>query len=255
MPEISRLAIVEETAELADAVRVGPFTYVGPHVRIAEGCVIENNATVVGRTAIGPNCRVFPLAVVGAAPQGQDGPGECRIGGDNCIREHVTIYAGADSPTRIGDDNLVMIGSQIGAGATVGDHGIFANFTQIGAGCRIEDYVRTSGFTFVEPGVTVGAYTFTVGYTDVDEAAPPFAMVQGSPLRVRGVNTHNLKRCGFADEDIRALKGAFRELYNGTGGTPAAAVMQEMIRRRPINRYVRELVEFLQRHAAPAGGG
>lgn len=254
MPGISRLAIVEETAELADDVRVGPFTYVGPHVRIAQGCVIENNATIVGRTTIGPNCRVFPLAVVGAAPEGRDGPGECRMGENNCIREHVTIYAGADTATRIGDDNLIMIGSQIGAGAMVGNQGIFANFTQIGAGCRIEDYVRTSGFTFVEPGVTVGAYAFTVGYTDVDGAAPPFAMVQGSPLRVRGVNTHNLKRCGFADEDIRALKGAFRELYDSTGGQPAPVAMQGLLDRRPVNRYVRQLVEFLQRHAVPAGG-
>ncbi len=52
---------------------------------------------------------------------------------------------------------------------------------------------------------------------DVDHDAPPYAIIQGSPFRVRGVNAEKLKRCGFGEDDIRSLKEAFRELFDGEG--------------------------------------
>ena len=66
MPDISRLAVVEKTARLAEGVRVGPFCYIGPEATIGEGCVIESGASIVGRTTLAARCHVFPLAVIGA---------------------------------------------------------------------------------------------------------------------------------------------------------------------------------------------
>ena len=84
-----------------------------------------------------------------------------------------------------------------------------------------------SAFTCVEPGVSVGAYTFSAAYVDVDHDAPPYAIIQGSPYRVRGVNTENLKRCGFGDDDIRCLKQAYRELF--AGGKIHADVLKRLL--------------------------
>ncbi len=254
MPEISPKALVESGAELAGDVRIGPFSYVGPEVRIGAGCVIESNATVTGRTTLGERTHVLPLAVVGTSPGGEDGAGACLIGEATVIRELVTVYASAEPPTRVGIDNLIMIGSVVGAGATIGDHGIFANCTQICSGAVIEDYVRTSAFPVIEPGVRVGAYTFVNGYAGVASDVPPFAIVEGSPARVRGVNAENLRRCGFGDGDIRALKEAFRELYNGTGGGPEPDAMQRLARRGDLNPHVRRLVESLQSSAGDGRG-
>ena len=195
MPEISKYAIVERGAKLSDDVRVGPFTYIGPHVRIGPGCIIDSNVSITGKTTLGERNHVLPMTVLGAGLD--DSEGELVLGVANVVREHVTIYACAGQATRIGTDNLIMIGCQIDAGATLGDHGIFVNCTHIGARAKIEDYVRTSSFVVVRPGVTVGAYTFTLGYGEMDRDCPPFAMVQGSPYRVRGVNAENLRRCGF----------------------------------------------------------
>ena len=140
--------MVEKTAKLAEDVRVGPFSYIGPHVKVGRGCIIENNVTLVGKTTLGPKTRVFPMAVVGAAPASAGGEGECIIGNANAIREHVTVYGGLDKPTRIGHDNLIMIGSQIGAGATLGDHGIFANCTHRAcSGLRPPSSNRSAPFT------------------------------------------------------------------------------------------------------------
>jgi len=254
MPEISRYAVVEKGAELADDVRVGPFSYVGPKVRIAPGCVIENNVSLTGKTVLGPKNHVFPMAIIGAPAH--DAPaagGQCVLGEANDIREHVTIYAGVDRPTRIGRDNLIMIGCQIGPGAELGNHGIFANCTHVNAAAVIEDYVRTSAFPVVESGVRVGAYTFIAGYACIDRDAPPFAMLQGCPFRVRGVNTHNLQRCGFTDDDVARLKRIFRDLYNSGGSDPDPEVLQRLASSRENNVHVRRLVEALRTASSRRG--
>jgi len=243
MPQISHLALVDPAARLADDVEIGPFCYVGPDVRIGAGCRVGPNATVTGRTEIGARTRISPLAVIGLPPGDAD-DAACRIGEANLIREHVTICGGVDEPTRIGSANLIMIGCHVGAGARLGDHGIFDNFTQIGAGAVVEDYVRAGAFTAVADGRKIGAYSFTVGYVHVDRDAPPYARLQGSPWRVRGVNTVNLRRCGFGEDDIRALRTAFRELFNGVGPEVNADVL-ERLGKTPGNPYVARLVEAL----------
>jgi len=253
MTDISPHAIVERTAKLAEDVRVGHFSYIGPHVQLGPGCVIDNSVTITGRTTLGAKNHVFPMAVIGAAEESPDGPGRCTIGQANAIREHVTIYAGADKPTQVGSDNLIMIGCQIGPGAVVGDHGIFANCTYVGPAARVEDYVRSSGFAIIQAKVTVGAYTFTAGYADIDRDAPPYAIVQGCPFRVRGVNTENLKRCGFGEDDIRALKDAFRELFDPANDKPSAKALRKL-HARAKNTHVLRLVEFIRSGPAPAEG-
>jgi UDP-N-acetylglucosamine acyltransferase len=246
MPRISPHAIIEKGAHLADDVTVGPFSYIGPHVRVGAGCVIENNVTLIGQTVLGQNNRVFPMCVIGTGADGHP-DGACVVGDANAIREHVTICGGRKEPTRVGRDNLIMIDCHLGAGAAVGDHCIFANCTHVGDGGKVEDYVRTSAFTTVEPGSKVGAYTFIAGFTGIDRDAPPFAMVQGFPFRVRGVNTQNLKRCGFGEEDIQALKQAFHEIYSGEDGHPNEEAIAKIARLPKANPHVLKLLETVRR--------
>ena len=245
MPQISQYSTVEKGAKLARNVKVGSFCYIGANVKIGPGCVIHNNVTIVGDTTLGERNHVWPLAVVGVMLDGNETKGKCLIGNANSIREHVTIYAGSGhKATIIGQDNLIMIASQIGPGAKIGDHGIFANCTHIGRSAVIEDYVRTSGFASVDEGVTVGAYTFAAGYVQMDHNVPPYAMVQGSPFRVRGVNSHNLKACGFGEADIRELKRVFRELFDNAGRLDRDSLIQ-LRKDRKANPHVKRLVRYL----------
>jgi len=254
MPEISPHAIVEPGAKLAPDVRVGAFALIGAEVEIGPGCVVESGAAVVGRTRLAGGNRVLPMASIGLVGPGGDGAGGCEIAEANELREHVTIYAGEAEPTRVGDDNLLMIGSYVGASAVIGSHGIFANLTQIGPRARVEDYVRTSAFTCVDPDVTVGAYTFTAGYVQVDRDAPPYAIVQGSPFRVRGVNTHNLKRSGFGDEEVRDLKRVFRELFNGACAEPQPELLRRLRAGPAPGPHVQRLLDSLAASAARREG-
>lgn len=247
MAEISKYATIERGAKIAEDVKIGPFTYIGPHVRIGSGCIIEGNVSITGKTVLGERNRVFPLAVIGNSEAKGAEEGEVIIGQANSIREHATIYGGTGGkPTQIGDGNLIMIQCHVGGGATIGSHTILINNTLIGSRAVLEDYVHTSGFIVISEGVRVGAYTFTLGYTEIDHDAPPYAMVQGCPFRVRGVNSEKLRRCGFDDSSIKALKAAFHELYNGSGENVDRAVLDRLLAQEDIDVHVRRLVESVQ---------
>ena len=257
MTEVSRQASVDPSAQLADDVVVGAFACIGPDVRVASGCVIENNVTLTGRTLIGPHTHVYPMAVVGASPPQAESPGECIIGPNNTIREHVTIHAGAHDgpPTQVGQDNLIMIATQIDSAAAIGNHGIFANCSVVEARAIIEDYVRISAFSVIHADVRVGAYTFVASWTDVNHDAPPYAMVQGSPYRVRGVNSHNLKRCGFDQADIRAIKHALRDLFDPSGSEVDTEALDKLLGRDDLDDHVLGLVQAVARSASAAPVG
>ncbi len=253
---ISPKAIVINPAGLADDVQVGPFTYLGPDVAVEGGTVIANNVTVTGRTRIGRSCRLFPGCIVGCDPAGDDQTGgTCTIGPGNTIREHVIIESGAaDGPgTTLGENNLLMVSCCVGRDADLAGEGIFANFTRIGRRARIEKYVRTSGFTSIAPYATVGAYTFTTGYSGIDRDAPPYAIVQGFPFRVRNINKENLRRCGFDPQAIETLKKAFRIIFNGEAAFPD----DEQLRSAEQifdNQHVGELIASLRQSAASPTG-
>jgi len=257
MADISPKAVVLNPAGLADDVRVGAFSFIGPGVTVGAGTVIHNSVTVVGATAIGAGCELFPGCVAGAAPAGvpDADAGACRIGDRNVLREHVFVEAGAggEGGTVLGDDNLLMVGCHVGHDARIDGEGIFANFTRVEPHGRIEKFVRTSGLTNVVSYATVGAYTFTTGYASVEADVPPYAIVQGLPSTVRSVNVENLRRCGFDEETIRVLKASFRVLFNGRGAGPSPRTLRDVLDGQD-NEHVRYLVESLRASlASPTG--
>ncbi len=87
----------------------------------------------------------------------------------------------------------------------------------------------------------------------IDHDAPPYAMIQGSPYRVRGVNSHNLKACGFGEADIRELKRVFRELFNSDGNLNEEA-LGRLRKDRQANPHVQTLVRCLSAGARKADG-
>ncbi len=248
MPTISKHATVE-TSNIASDVVIGAFTHIGPDVRIAAGTIIDDNVVIKGRTSIGRDNRIFPGVVIGPA-EGGDPRARIKIGQANNLREHVVVTGSADGPTRVGNDCLIMIACEVGPQAAVGNHVVLANRTMVSSGGVLKDYVRSSGFALVDTDATVGAYSFISPYTRVVGQAPPFAQLEGDPFRVRGVNTHLLQRCGFGDDDIRALKRAYRELYNGDRREPDPVVMARLLADTSLNPRVRQAIEPLGK-----GGG
>ena len=247
MPIVSPHAVVECPANLAADVVVGPFAHIGPDVRIGPGTRVEGNVALLGDVCIGAGCHIYPFAVIGHVDENGRAGGQVRIG-DRCnIREHAVIRGGdgaLDEPTTLGTDNLVMTGCFIGEHARVGCNTVLGNYSQLERGAVIEDHVWAAAFTGVSAGVTIGRYSFTSGYAGIHRDAPPYAVLQGFPFRVRGVNTLNLRRWKVDEAQISRLKAVFRDLYEDTD-TPVGSVLHAMAARTDLDEHERYLVSYL----------
>lgn len=223
MPNIHPTAIVEPGAELAEDVSIGPYCRVGPQVVLGPGTVVLQGAIVEGLTRLGKGNRIFPYAIVGAEPQDrkyQGEPSRLEIGDDNVIREHVTIHIGTEAGgglTRIGNKNLIMAGTHVAHDCLIGNGCILANYTGLAGHVTLEDHVTLGGQTGVHQFVRIGSLSMTGGGSKVGKDIPPFTVAQGYPARLRGVNHIGLKRAGFSDETIRALRQLYRAVFNDEG--------------------------------------
>ena len=212
-------ALVDVQAELDESVTVGPYVVIGPHVRIGAGTSIGAHCVLEGRTTIGRDNRVFQFASLGAAPQDKKYAGEATelvIGDRNTIREFTTFNVGTvqdTGVTRIGDDNWIMAYVHIAHDCQVGSQTILANNATLGGHVHLGDWVFVGGLTGVHQFVKVGAHAMAGFASAVTQDVPPFMMVDGNPLAVRGFNIEGLRRRGFGGERIAAVKQMHRLLY------------------------------------------
>lgn len=219
MPKIHPTAIIENGAQLADDVTVGPFCHVGAKVRLGPGVVLHHGAVVEGDTTVGARTQVFHYAVIGVIPQDKKYQGESsrlEIGEDNVIREHVTIHIGTENGgglTKLGNKNLIMGGVHVGHDCLIGNQCVVANGSGLAGHVVLDDFVTLGGQTGIHQFVRVGAHVMTSGGSKVGKDIPPYTIAQGYPARLRGVNQVGLKRRGFSDETVRMLRQVYRAVF------------------------------------------
>ena len=219
MAKVHPTALVERGAELGRRVAVGPYASSARRCasararRSAPHCVIE------GRTTIGRDNRIFQFCSLGAMPQDKKyagEPTELEIGDRNTIREFCTFNLGTAQDggvTRIGDDNWIMAYVHIAHDCQVGDQTILANNATLAGHVHLGDWVIVGGLTGVHQFVKIGAHAMAGFASAVTQDVPPFMMVDGNPLAVRGFNVEGLRRRGFGAERIAAVKQMHRLLY------------------------------------------
>jgi len=212
-------AIIEPGAKLAAGVSVGAYAVIGSKVQIGEGTWIGPHVVIEGRTRIGRDNRIFQFASVGAPPQDKKYGGEdtaLEIGDRNTFREGVTLNRGTVGGlgiTRIGDDNWIMAMVHIAHDCVVGNHTIFANNSGLAGHVNVGDWAILGGATSVHQFVNVGAHSFTSMQTYLDRDLPPYVMAAGNMAKPYGINTKGLRRRGFSDQAIAAIKQAYKTLY------------------------------------------
>jgi UDP-N-acetylglucosamine acyltransferase len=219
MGKIHPTAVIDTDAELDSSVTVGPFTTIGPNVRIAAGTSIGSHCVIEGRTTIGTDNTIFQFNSLGAVPQDKKYAGEpCElvIGDRNTIREFCTFNIGTANDkavTRIGNDNWIMAYVHLAHDCQVGNHTIFANSTQLAGHVEVGDWAILGGFTVVHQFCRIGAHSFTAMNSLLFADLPPFAMCQGQPAQVRSMNYEGLKRRGFSPKHVQAVKQMHKFLY------------------------------------------
>ncbi len=219
MTRIHPTALVDPHAQLDSTVSVGPYAIIGPEVSIGAQTSIGAHCVIEGRTTIGANNRIFQFNSIGAIPQDKKyagEPTELVIGDDNTIREFCTFnlgVPGAGGITRVGSHNWIMAYTHIAHDCRVDDHTTLANNTTLGGHVHLADWVTVGGLTGIHQFVKVGAHAMVGFASAVSQDVPPFMMVDGNPLAVRGINTVGLRRRGFSEARLGVVKQMHRALY------------------------------------------
>jgi len=215
-------AIISQDATLAEGVEVGPYSIIGPDCHIGKNTRIGPHVVIESHTDIGEGCRISQFASLGGAPQDLKYRGEATrvvIGNYNTIREYVTINRAtkADSGvTLIGNHNLLMAYCHVAHNCRLENHIVMANAANLAGHIHIEDFAIIGGLSGVHQFTRIGAHCIIGGASAVTKDVPPFVMASGNFAKLFGLNTIGLKRRGFTDETLQALKKAYRIVFRSS---------------------------------------
>jgi len=247
---IAQTASVDPAAEIDCDVEIGPFSVIGPQVRIGKGTRILNAVSILGRVTIGCDNVIYPNVVIGGEPQDISYAGsdtQVIIGNGNTIREGVTINRGSekeDGITRVGNMNFLMACCHVAHDCKLGDHIIMANGSLLGGHVHVDDYASISGAVAVHHFTTIGSYSFIGGLSRVLHDVPPFMLCEGAPARPRCINIVALKRHQFPPQVIDCLAEAHRLIYRAKVGLDPA---REILRGNgQLVPQVNQLLAFVQ---------
>ena len=115
--------------------------------------------------------------------------------------------------TTVGNDNWIMAYVHIAHDCVVGDHTVLANNATLAGHVRVGDHAIIGGLTGIHQFTHVGAHVMAGFASRISQDVPPFMMVDGNPLSVRGLNLEGLRRRGFSPARIAAIKQMHRLLY------------------------------------------
>lgn len=227
MNTIHPTAIVEPSVTLGKGVKIGPYCVLTGNVTLGAGTELMSHVVVsaTGRTVIGEGNKIFPFASLGTAPQDLKYHGEASeliIGNSNMIREHVTMNPGTEGGgmvTRIGDNNLFMMGAHVAHDCIIGNHVILVNQATLGGHVTVGDHVLIGGLSAVHQFVRIGRHAIIGGMSGVEHDVIPYGSVMGERANLAGLNLVGLKRRGFDRDTIHALRGAYKQLFNADEGT------------------------------------
>lgn len=211
-------AIVSPLAKIGNNVRIGPFCIVGANVELGDDCVLHSHVVIEGPSIIGRSNEFFAFTAIGGKTQDLKYIGEptsLEIGDHNVFRENVTIHRSTfgDAPTRIGSNNLLLCYAHVAHDCQLGDHIIMSNSVGLAGHVTVEDHAIISGMAAVHQFCKIGMHSIIGGCSKIVQDIPPFMIVDGNPGTTRGLNLIGLQRRGFPEEDIKALKTAYKKLF------------------------------------------
>ena len=251
MAQVHPSAVVHEQANLDGDVKVGPNCVIGKGVSIGSGTILEANVVIGENVKIGRNNHFFANSVVGGRPQllamkPDDPVGALTIGDNNIIREQVTIHPSMyeNGCTKVGNNNLLMIGVHIGHDCILEDKIVLSNYVQISGHCKIETGVWLSGMVLLHQFVTIGKWCYAAGLAGVNHDVPPFMIVSGHyPPRVRGVNKRGLTRAGLDEQQQRKIFDAYKKLYRNN--TPLLENAKALAKQDGLDENIKAMLDVI----------
>jgi UDP-N-acetylglucosamine acyltransferase len=215
---IAPTACVHPEASIGPGCVIGAFCVIESEVSIGAGCRLEPYVYVKRWTTLGDRNEISAGTVLGTDPLDKAFTGErsyLRIGNDNIIREHYTISRGTqpESATEIGDRNYIMTSGHIAHNCRIGNETVICSCALLAGYVEVEDQAFISGNVAIHQYSKIGRLAMVAGNTGVNTDLPPFFVYCGVRAQPVGLNLVGLKRAGFSETDISALKQAYQILY------------------------------------------
>jgi UDP-N-acetylglucosamine acyltransferase len=252
---------IDPSARVSASAQVSGGAEIGPEVEIGAFCVVEEDVKIGPRTRLDPHVYVKRWTTLGADNQISAGtvlgtdPLDRSFGGErsylvigdrNRIREHYTISRGTqpESVTTIGDDTYIMTSGHIAHNCKVGSGAVICSCALIAGYAEIEDQAFISGGVVVHQFSRIGRLAMIGGNTRVNKDAPPYFLYSDFNITPRGVNTVGLRRAGFTESEVGALRRAYRLLFRS--GLPLEDALAR-IETEIEGEHARHLVDFVRR--------
>ncbi len=247
---IDKTAIINSKAKIDTNVEIGPYSVIGPNVEIGQGTKIQSHVSITGYTSIGKDNRIFPFTSIGNEPQDLKYKGEntkLKIGNGNTIREYTTINTGTiggGGITKIGENNLLMIGVHIAHDCTIGDNVVIANSAAIAGHAEIGDRVIIGGNCGVQQFTRVGKMAMIGGMTGVSRDVIPYGLSLGNRNYLNGINIVGLRRSKVSNKDIICLSDAYKEIFKTESLNENLNKLNGNFK---DNIFVQEIIDFINR--------
>jgi UDP-N-acetylglucosamine acyltransferase len=247
---IHKTAIIDSKAKISSNVKIGPYTTIGPHVEIDDDVVIQSHVNITGHSIIGKNNRIYPMASIGSDPQDlkyKDEKTTLMIGANNTIREYVTINTGTiqgGGITKVGNNNLIMIGAHIAHDCIIGNNIVMANNSAAAGHAEIEDFVIIGAKCGIQQFTRIGKMAMIGGMTGVSRDVIPYGLSTGNRNSLDGINVIGLRRDKVQNKEIIGLTEAYKEIFKSKNLSENLCKLNGKFK---DNILVKEVLEFINK--------
>ena len=247
---IHKTAIIDPKSKISSNIEIGPYCIIGPDVEINDDVIIQSHVNITGHTKIGKNNIIYPMSSIGSDPQDLKYKGEKTnliIGDNNIIREHVTINTGTiqgGGLTRVGSNNLIMIGAHIAHDCIIGNYIVMANNSAIAGHGIIEDSVIIGAKCGIQQFVRIGKMAMIGGMTGVSRDVIPYGLSTGNRNYLNGINIVGLRRGNVPNKNIIGLTEAYKDIFKTANLTENLSRLNGQFKE---NSLVNEVLEFINK--------
>jgi|TARA_B100000795_G_scaffold17643_1_gene11711 UDP-N-acetylglucosamine acyltransferase len=247
---IHKTAIIDPKSKISSNIEIGPYCIIGPDVEINDDVIIQSHVNITGHTKIGKNNIIYPMSSIGSDPQDLKYKGEKTnliIGDNNIIREHVTINTGTiqgGGLTRVGSNNLIMIGAHIAHDCIVHNNIVMANNSAIAGHAIIDDFVIIGAKCGIQQHVRIGKMAMIGGMTGVSRDVIPYGVSTGNRNFLNGINIVGLRRNKFENKDIIGLTEAYKEIFKTESLNENLINLSKKYKENPL---VKDVLEFINK--------
>lgn len=204
--------IIENGAQIAKDVVIGPFCHIGKDAIIESGARLESNIILKGKLHISNDVKIFSFVTIGNESS------HISIGEKTHVREFVQIGTQEDDnefPKKItiGANNFLMGYVQILSGVKLGDFCILTNAVRLYENVTCEERVIIGGLSTIVSNTKIGTGVMIGGASLVNRDIPPFTLTEGNFASVKGLNVIGLRRRVQNSSEIDEIKAIFKSIF------------------------------------------